>query len=184
VEYRLPGFPDDSYGFTFDERLHWANISKQYVLNRDDINFLADQKLNDGTPLYNQRELRHMYDVKVVLRGAILFLYGSVLFILTCGYWSRRTDRWQDFKLAISRGGWLTVGLIFFILVYLALNFNALFTNFHKIFFEGDSWLFKYSDTLIRLFPIRFWRDAFIWIGAMALLAGFGLGYFGNKGKQ
>ena len=78
VEYRLPGFPDDSYGFSFDERLYWANISRQYMLNRDDIKFLADQKLNDGTPLYNQRELRHMYDVKVVLRGATLFLYGSL----------------------------------------------------------------------------------------------------------
>jgi hypothetical protein len=31
---------------------------------------------------------------------------------------------------------------------------------------------------LIRLLPLRFWRDAFIWIGALALGGGAALGYF------
>jgi uncharacterized membrane protein len=45
------------------------------------------------------------------------------------------------------------------------------------MFFEGDTWLFLYSDTLIRLFPERFWLTAFIGIGAgTLLLAGLLLG--------
>ena len=91
---------------------------------------------------------------------------------------------WKEYLKSISRGGWLTVGLIVAVLVYLALNFNSLFVNFHKVFFEGDTWLFLYSDSLIRLFPERFWRDAFIWIGTMALGSGAALGYFLGKKKD
>jgi len=40
--------------------------------------------------------------------------------------------------------------------------FWSFFAGFHRLFFEGNSWLFAYSDTLIRLFPIRFWQDAFL----------------------
>jgi integral membrane protein (TIGR01906 family) len=178
TEYRMPGFPEDSYGFSFDERLYWANISRLYLVNRDGIEYLADQQLDENTPLYNERELRHMVDVKVVVRGVQIVLYGALLYTVALGYWARQAEHWSDFKLALSWGGWLTVGFIVAIMVYLGLNFNSLFTNFHKIFFDGDTWLFRYSDTLIRLFPVRFWRDAFIWIGTLALGSGAALGYF------
>ncbi len=183
VEYRMPGFPVDPYGFNFDDRMYWADISRQYLLNREDISFLLDQRLDDETPLYNQRELRHMYDVKVVLNDAIYVLYGSLVYLVLHGIWSKRAGRSKEFLFAISLGGWITAGFIIMILVYLAFNFNSLFTNFHRIFFEGDTWLFKFSDTLIRLFPVRFWRDAFIWIGSFALLVGVRLGFLGKKRK-
>jgi integral membrane protein (TIGR01906 family) len=54
----------------------------------------------------------------------------------------------------------------------LVVAFSLLFVGFHRIFFEGDSWLFLHSDTLIRLFPERFWRDTFIFvIGLTSLFA-------------
>ena len=39
-------------------------------------------------------------------------------------------------------------------------NFHLFFTAFHRLFFEGDTWLFPRSDTLIQLFPLPFWMDA------------------------
>jgi integral membrane protein (TIGR01906 family) len=48
-------------------------------------------------------------------------------------------------------------------------SFSFVFVGFHLIFFEGDTWLFLYSDTLIRLFPTRFWRDVFIFVIALTL---------------
>lgn len=44
----------------------------------------------------------------------------------------------------------------------MALNWGDFFTTFHRIFFEGDTWTFPLSDTLIRLFPMRFWIDVAI----------------------
>jgi integral membrane protein (TIGR01906 family) len=178
VEYRLPGFPTDPYGFTFDDRLYWANISRTYLLNREGTEFLADQQLDENTPLYNERELRHMYDVKIVVQVAIWMFFAILSFVLGWGYWMMKSSAWSDFRIFVSRGGWLSVGLILMILVYLLLNFDALFINFHRLLFEGDSWVFRYSDTLIRLFPVRFWRDAFIWVGLITIGGGIFLGYF------
>ena len=87
VEYRLPGFPEDWYGLTFNERLHWANISRIYLVSSLDDQFLAELRFSQGeqaagdcsdfklprdcTNFYNDRELRHMYDVKVVVKGVL-----------------------------------------------------------------------------------------------------------------
>jgi len=71
----------------------------------------------------------------------------------------------------------IAVGLI--VVIGIAVNPNVFwnfFAGFHSLFFEGDSWLFLYSDTLIRLFPLRFWQDAFLLAAVIALGCGVGLG--------
>jgi hypothetical protein len=45
------------------------------------------------------------------------------------------------------------------VLITAVVNFNWFFTAFHRVFFEGDTWLFPYTDTLIQLFPLPFWFD-------------------------
>ena len=39
--------------------------------------------------------------------------------------------------------------------------------QFHQLFFEGDSFAFRYDDTLIRLYPEQLWNDAAILIGVL-----------------
>ncbi len=71
----------------------------------------------------------------------------------------------------------VAIGLI--VVVGIAIDpdiFWNFFAGFHSLFFTGDSWLFSYSDTLIRLFPIRFWQDAFLFAAIIALGGGIGLG--------
>ncbi len=41
VVYRLPGFPQDEYGFSLEDRLHWSRISIEYLLNSAGIDYLA-----------------------------------------------------------------------------------------------------------------------------------------------
>src|SRR4030067_3571738 len=64
IEYNLPGFPPDRYGFTKAERLYWSNIAKDYLLNHAGIEFLGDLRFEDGPPVYNDRELTHIGEVK------------------------------------------------------------------------------------------------------------------------
>lgn len=170
IVYRLPGFPADTYGFTLEDRLHWSRISMEYLLNDSQIDFLANQQLQDGQPLYNERELSHMVDVKMVLRGMITAWTILLAVIAGLFVWAWRGRWMDDFIRGLGRGGKLTIGLVIFILAGVAVSFNALFTAFHRIFFTGDTWLFLYSDTLIRLFPMPFWMDAFILMGALTLL--------------
>jgi integral membrane protein (TIGR01906 family) len=61
------------------------------------------------------------------------------------------------------------------------INFDWLFTAFHHIFFTGDTWLFFYSDTLIRLFPMEFWMNLFIALGFFSILFSGILIWVGNR---
>jgi integral membrane protein (TIGR01906 family) len=101
-----------------------------------------------------------------------------ILFVLAA--WARWGSWWPDYRRGLGRGGWLTVALAALLAVFALTSFWQFFTQFHGLFFEGDSWLFLYSDTLIRLFPMRFWQDAFLVVGGLALAGGLALG-LGSK---
>lgn len=176
LEYRVPGFPADPYGFSQQERIGYARLALEYLLNTEGINFLGDQTFPDGFPLYNERELSHMVDVKNLVQVALRVWLALLALVALLAVWAKRSGWWKGYLQALVRGGWLTVGLVVAILVLVAVSFNGLFTAFHALFFEGDSWLFLYSDTLIRLFPLRFWQDCFIGIGVFSLAGGLALG--------
>lgn len=176
VEYRTPGFPADEYGFTLQDRLHWAGISVDYLVNQAGISFLADRTLPDGTPLYNARELSHMHDVKGVVQPVLWIGYATWLLILGLGVWARFGGWWQQLRGGLRNGGWLTVGLVAVLGILAGISFWQFFTVFHELFFTGDSWLFLFTDSLIRLFPIPFWQDAFLFAGVLDVLGGLALG--------
>ncbi|MCL5428335.1 MAG: TIGR01906 family membrane protein [Chloroflexi bacterium] len=170
IEYRMPGFPEDAYGMTMEQRLRYTPIMLEYLLNDQGPAFLADQTFDDGNPLLNEREVGHMEDVKELTRIVLNVWMLLLALLVGAGAAAWYFSFFPQFRAWLVRGAQLTIGLIITILIFVALSFNALFTAFHRIFFEGDTWLFQYSDTLIRLFPIRFWQDVFIALGALTLL--------------
>jgi integral membrane protein (TIGR01906 family) len=175
IEYRLPGFPPDEFGFTTEDRLYWSDYSIDYLLGRISHQDLTDTQLKDGTPLFNQRELAHMLDVRILTQQVLLIWKVILLLLLTLTIVSIRSNMSRVLVDSIKRGALLTILIIFTVLLYLAINFNQLFTQFHQLFFEGGTWLFYLSDNLIRLFPLRFWRDIFIFIGGLSLLISLSL---------
>lgn len=170
LEYNMPGFPADTYGFSTADRLHWAQYSIDYLLGKIAHTDFSAQLLPDGTPLFNPRELVHMLDVRN-LTGPVLSIWmGLLIFFFVMFIIFALWKEIPEFVKSLKTGGRLTILLIITILLGVWLNFDLLFTKFHQIFFEGDSWLFYLSDNLIRLFPMRFWRDLFIFIGAWAVI--------------
>lgn len=176
LEYRTPNFPADPYGFTREDRLFWSMIALDYLHNDEGISFLGDLRFDDGSAVYNPRELRHMEDVKYVLQSALMVWYISIGAMLLLGVWAYWGNWWEEFKIGLGRGGWITVSLVGIIMVAVLIAFSVFFVFFHGIFFEAGTWVFRFSDTLIRLFPERFWRDTFIAIGLLSLAGGLGLG--------
>lgn len=181
VEYNMPGFPEDPYGFTKDERIHWAKFALNYLNNDAGIEYLGDLRFSDGLPVFNERELSHMVDVKIFFQTAMRVWLGLVIFLVLAGLAAWRTRRLKYFWGAASTGGWLTLGLVGLLMVTIFLSFDRLFTVFHEIFFEGNTWLFYFSDTLIRLFPMRLWQDLFIAIGLLTVAGGL---LFALKGPR
>jgi integral membrane protein (TIGR01906 family) len=182
AEYRMPGFPEDSYGFTLQDRLKWSKPSVEYLLNGEGVEFLAALQFDTGEPIYNERELSHMLDVKKVVQVLLLVWYVDLALLALLGLWAWRANWLDDYLWGWKRGGFLTAGLLIALAAFAAVSFWQFFTWFHSLFFAGDSWLFEFSDTLIRLFPIRFWQDAIAYIGGFSILLGLLLG-FGLKPK-
>ena len=177
VEYRMPGFPDDRYGFGMQDRLKWSKPSVEYLVNGAGIDYLANLKFADGQPIYNERELSHMADVKGVVQLLLKIWYVDLLVLIGFGFVSRYIGLWAEYLVGWKRGGFLTVVLLVALGVFASTSFWEFFAWFHSLFFSGNTWLFEYSDTLIRLFPIRFWEDAVAYIGGFSLIMGLILGF-------
>jgi integral membrane protein (TIGR01906 family) len=177
LEYRTPNFPADPYGFTQQDRLRWSLIALDYLLNDEGIEFLGELEFDDGNQVYNARELKHMLDVKEVVQSALVAWYTSLGVIILLGLWAYFGKWMPAYTQGLSRGGWITVGIVAVTMVAVLIAFSVFFVFFHQVFFEAGTWIFRFSDTLIRLFPQRFWRDAFIAIGLVSLVGGLVLGF-------
>lgn len=184
IEYRTPNFPADPFGFTLEERIHYALIARDYLYNDQGISYLQDLKFGDGTPVYNPRELQHMVDVKKVFQAVLTVWYVMLGAILLLGVWAWFGKWWQAYLRGLQRGGWLTVALVALIIPLVIFAFGIFFVFFHQVFFDPGTWIFFYSDTLIRLFPERFWRDIFLTVGLLSLLVGLALALGLRKSKQ
>ena len=165
-QYKSPDFPPDPYGFTLEERIEYGTESVNYIIGSrsqypDD--YLAGLKMKDGMPLYNERELSHMYDVRVVYQTSRFVMALMIVFIIiTILLVSKNPGSLQGFLKALKWGAGLTLGLIVLAGIGILTGFDELFEAFHHLFFTGDSWLFWETDSLIRLFPEPLWVNGFM----------------------
>lgn len=170
-EYARPGFPADPFGLSPEERLRLAEATIRYLNLPGRPATLERLRLADGEPAYNERELGHMEDVKAVLDGLTL-LAGIALAVGLASAWIlARLDRCAPWS-ALAQGGALTLALLLGLAAWMLIGFEGFFQAFHGVFFESGTWVFSYSDTLIRLFPLPFWQDAgLIVAGGVCVLA-------------
>ena len=177
-EYRTPNFPADAYGFTLEDRLRWSKETLVYLTDWRDEAYLDSLQFDDGTSIYNARETRHIVDVQNVLRMILNVWYLSMIGVVGIGVWAWVGKWWQDFLHAIGRGGLLTTLLLAAGILFVLVAWGIFFVLFHQVFFQPGTWQFFYSDTLIRLFPERFWRDSFLVVGLFSGVVGILLWYF------
>lgn len=167
--YRVPDFPSDPYGFTHQDRLRWSLVSLEYLLNDAGIQFLGELEFEAGGAVFNDRELRHMQDVKSLTQSVLGVWVGSLAalgLLFGASYLVGKEDSlWQG----VARGVRWTALAMAALTLLLVVSFSFVFVGFHRVFFEGNTWLFLYSDTLIRLFPERFWQQVFAALVAMTL---------------
>jgi len=161
----------DRYGLTDDQREALALTGLESIRpGSDGIVLLERATLPDGSPAFNARELSHMRDVRsvfgVVLRGELAVI--AVLAVLGVGL------AWTRFRTVVPggllAGSLATIGVAILAVPLILLGFDTFFTGFHEIFFEGDSWRFSNTDTLIRVYPERFWEDVSKLAAAMTVL--------------
>jgi integral membrane protein (TIGR01906 family) len=172
------------------ERLELALVAVAFLQSwqapETAVVLLAEQRLpHIGLPLYTERELTHLVDVKrmtdrirrLALLAAVV-VAGGLLWLL------KRLQTRRSGYLALGRGGLLTLLLLSGLAGLIGLGWPFFFYQFHGLFFAAGTWSFAPSDSLMRLYPERFFFDfallvslgAWLW-GLLAALTGYGLAW-------
>jgi integral membrane protein (TIGR01906 family) len=160
-EIQRDGFPADPYGLTTPQRLRLALVGLRSILpDSEGVALLERAKLPDGSKAFNERELRHMHDVRLRLEVAFRAQLAVLVVVLGLAVALYRSPRWRS---VVPRGilvGSLTTLVIAALAVpAILLGFDGFLLRFHEIFFSGTSWRFSNTDTLLRIYPEVFWQD-------------------------
>ncbi len=117
---------------------------------------------------YNQREVDHMIDVRVLYMAVlqirdILLIFGFINLLSLVLMYKKKTIPLLQFGLT-----WVSVafGTVLLVLgTFAILDFDTFWTAFHKVFFSNDLWLLDpYTDNLVNLVPERFFIDLIMMI--------------------
>jgi integral membrane protein (TIGR01906 family) len=177
-EWEYGRIPSDAYGFSDAERLDLAEATLDYLRRPEpatEVIFLLEELRLPGSddPLYNEREIDHMLDVKQVADAfrwvvwiAGLIVAGGLAFLL-----ARPATRPQGYR-AILGGGVATTVVLLIIGLFILIGWEIFFVQFHELLFPPGTWTFAYTDSLIRLFPEQFWFDVGVVVSGGVFLAG------------
>jgi integral membrane protein (TIGR01906 family) len=179
-EYGKSDFPKDIFGFDQSQRLNHASDNLRYLVENKPSDFLASQKHNN-TALYDQREVSHMQDVQYVFQGVWRVWEISLILFFICALALLVSEGGsKQVAAGLKIGGLVTVGLFTLLGISAAVAWDGWFTLFHRFFFVDGSWLFNYTDTLIRLFPQKFWFDSAITLVILSSVGGLLLALAGQ----
>lgn len=168
-EYTKADFPADAFGFSPQERLRHGTDSIRYITNNQPESFLAGLTTDDEQPLYNERELSHMKDVKSVYQSARTVWVGLIITFCVLFLALKKQDQKYFLRTVFQAGSLATLIGSAAILAAVMLAFQPMFTLFHQLFFSEGTWLFYIDDSLIRLFPEKLWIDGFFTVGALTV---------------
>jgi len=122
-------------------------------------------KRGEQQPLYNEKELVHLEDVRnIVLLFTVLQIISIVLFIGLAVYLYLNSGL-PGVLRGIQIGAIVMAVLTGVLIVWALIDFDSLFLLFHYISFSNDLWILDPSkDYLIMMFPEGFFNDAAIFM--------------------
>jgi integral membrane protein (TIGR01906 family) len=159
-EYNRADFPPDMYGMSAQERLSLARECIDFLNTPRGTFALEETRFFAGALAFTDREVSHMQDVKRVYDGLTAAAWLALAIVLLAGWLLARYDAPPQFWMSVSDGGLWTLLLLFVLGIVMVSGWGFFFTAMHDVFFKEGTWIFAHSDTLIRLFPMKFWQDA------------------------
>ena len=165
-EYSKKDFPRDRYGMQYQERISLAKLGLRAVLSDEAMEEFKRAKLPNGRPAFNPREIKHMEDVKKILSIFFPLVYGSVFLWITALV---LTGSLRNVGKALVMGSVFSLLLTTAVAVFSKTNYKLAFELFHNLLFDPYSWKFRPWDTLIRIYPLKFWYDATMLVAVLAL---------------
>ncbi len=155
---------------------HRSGLSEQVIRANYDVlidynNFWGPKVLEFPSLAMSETGRIHFEEVKVIFCAVeILAVVTGVLSIAGIGWMRRKQER----EYLLWAAG-LSVGIPPLVGLGIAINWDAAFVIFHKIFFRNDYWLFSAdTDPVITILPDEFFLHCALLILGLVVLGSIG----------
>jgi len=143
-----------------------------YFSNADQNLAVSVRQGGSEQPLFNEREIAHMRDVKALVQRFYALLDATALLVACSALTIVCLQRGGGRRLAraVVAGSVLTGAIVLGLGAASVLGFSQLFTEFHLLSFSNDLWeLDPATDHLVQIFPLGYWFDVTMLAAVMSL---------------
>ena len=155
---------------TMDDVMYVTHEMMDYLRGDGDTLSVMTTVEGQEQDFFNEQDRFHMGEVRDLFIGGLNIRLGACVAAVLCILFLIITH--ADFKKIIPRSYWVALGVsgaaTLLIGIAAVIDFNAVFVQFHHIFFDNDLWIFDPAeDYMIRMLPEGLFYDMVIRIGAI-----------------
>lgn len=140
------------------------NVPNAVSINERVINFITG-KNNEVPNEFNDREKRHLRDVKRVAGISTIVLYVLIIVFIALLVISALTLKINNYIInfvgkVLVFGGFLTIILAAILFLFIRSDFSAAFESFHTLLFQKGTYSFDPAkEMIVRLYPEQIFMD-------------------------
>ena len=158
---------------TMDDVMYVTHEMMDYLRGEGDTLSVVTTVEGKEQDFFNEQDRFHMSEVRDLFIGGLNIRIGACVTAVLCLLFLIITH--ADVKKIIPRSYWITLGVTGAIVLLIGgaavINFNAVFVQFHHIFFDNDLWIFDPAeDYMIRMLPEGLFYDMVMRIGAIFVI--------------
>ncbi|HJB96255.1 MAG TPA: TIGR01906 family membrane protein [Candidatus Mediterraneibacter intestinigallinarum] len=159
---------------TMDDVMYVTHEMMDYLRGEGDTLSVITTVEGKEQDFFNEQDRFHMGEVRNLFIGGLNIRIGACVAAVVCILFLIITR--ADIKKILPRSYWIALGVIgaavLLIGIAAVVNFNAVFVQFHHIFFDNDLWIFDPAeDYMIRMLPEGLFYDMVMRIGAIFVVS-------------
>ncbi len=157
-------------GMTMDDTMYVTREMMAYLRgDRDELSVITTVEGKEQD-FFNEQDRFHMGEVRDLFIGGLDIRAGACVVAAVCLIILvfSRADIRRILPRSYQRALILCAAAVILLGIACAIDFNAVFVQFHHIFFDNDLWLFDPAeDYMIRMLPEGLFYDMVMRIGAI-----------------
>ena len=159
---------------TMDDVMYVTHEMMDYLRGEGDTLSVVTTVEGQEQDFFNEQDRFHMGEVRELFIGGLNIRFGACVAAVLCVLFLVITR--ADIKKAVPRSYWIALGVtgaaVILIGIAAVVDFNAVFVQFHHIFFDNDLWIFDPAeDYMIRMLPEGLFYDMVMRIGAIFVVS-------------